>query len=94
VATVRSLTEAGAGEQLDVATFEPRVHPIPVKLDFMQPVVAVRRLLHQRGELRLDPGGRSRVRWQGEPLRPEPLGEIAVRKQFNRLHVQPFRRFE
>jgi hypothetical protein len=53
--------EPGAGQQLDRAAVEPRMHAVAVELDFVQPVVAVRRRVDQLGELRHDPF------WQSGP---------------------------
>ena len=34
------------------------MHPVPIELEFVEPVGAVRCLLNQLGKLRFDPGGR------------------------------------
>ena len=47
--------EARAGQQLDGAAVEPRVHPVAVEFDFVQPVVAFRRGVDQLRELRRNP---------------------------------------
>jgi hypothetical protein len=49
---------ASAGQDLHSAAIETRVHPIPIQLDLMQPVGAIRGLFDESGELRLDPGWR------------------------------------
>ena len=54
--------EACAGQQLDVAAVDARVHAVAVVLDLVQPAVARRRLVYQARELRLDPFGRPRCR--------------------------------
>ncbi len=50
--------EAGAGQQPDVAAFDAGVHAIAVVLDLVKPVRAVRCLVDEPRELRLDPSGR------------------------------------
>ena len=57
--------EAGAGQQLDVAAVDARMHAVAVVLDLVQPAVARRRLVYQARELRLDPFGRPMVRSHG-----------------------------
>ena len=52
--------EAGAGQQPDRATVQPRMHPIAVEFDFVQPFRSVRRLVDEFGELRFDPTGERR----------------------------------
>ena len=47
--------QAGSGEQLDLVAIDPRVHPVTVILDLVQPVLARRRLIYQARKLRLDP---------------------------------------
>ena len=54
--------ESGAGEQLDVATVDPRVHSVPVVLDLVHPGGTGRRLIDEARELRLDPLQRVRRR--------------------------------
>ena len=48
--------EAGAGQQPDRTAFEPRMHPVAVELEFVQPLGPVWRLIDEFGELRFDPG--------------------------------------
>jgi len=47
--------EASAGQELDLPRIQPGVHAIAVVLDFVQPIVARRDLVHGTRELRLDP---------------------------------------
>ena len=49
--------EAGAGEQVDGAAVEARMHAVAVEFDFVQPLVALRRRIDQLRELRRDPLG-------------------------------------
>ncbi len=46
--------EAGARHQADSATVEAPGHPVAVKFDIVQPLVAVRRLTNKLGQLRRD----------------------------------------
>src|SRR5205823_5863161 len=53
--------EPGAGEELNGAAVEARMHAVAVEFDFVQPLVALRRRIDQLRELRRDPlrqGGR------------------------------------
>src|SRR5215470_15380638 len=45
-------------QDLHSASVEPGVHPIPIELDLVQPVGAVRCFFNELGELRLDPSRR------------------------------------
>jgi hypothetical protein len=47
--------EPGAGEQGDRPMVEARMQPVAVKFDFMEPLVAVGRVVGNRGELRPHP---------------------------------------
>jgi hypothetical protein len=47
--------EPGAGQQLDGAAVEARMHAVAVEFDFVQPLVAVRGGVDQLGQLRRDP---------------------------------------
>jgi hypothetical protein len=47
--------QPGAGQQLDRAAVEPRMHAVAVIFDFMQPLIAVRRSLDQLRQLRCNP---------------------------------------
>ena len=60
--------EPGAGQQLDRAAVEPRMHAVTVELDFVQPLVAFRRRLDQLRELWRDPY-RQRGRRDAPPAR-------------------------
>lgn len=51
--------EPVAGEKPHLAMVEARMHAVTVELDFVQPLVALRRGVDQPGELRLDPFGQS-----------------------------------
>jgi hypothetical protein len=44
--------EPGARQQLDRTAVEPRMHAVAVELDYVQPLVAVRRGVDQLRELR------------------------------------------
>jgi hypothetical protein len=44
--------QAGARQQLDLATVDAGVRPVAVVLDLMDPVLARRRLVYQARELR------------------------------------------
>ena len=52
--------EAGAGQQPDRAPVQPRMHPVAVEFEFVQPLRPVRWLVDQFGELRFHPGGQRR----------------------------------
>jgi hypothetical protein len=43
-------------QDLRFARIEPGVHPIPIELEFVKPVGAVRGFLNELGKLRFDPG--------------------------------------
>ena len=60
--------EPGAGQQLDRAVVEPRMHAVAVIFDFVQPVVAFRRGVDQLGQLWPDPL-RQRDRLAAPPAR-------------------------
>ena len=54
--------EAVAGQQPHPAMVEPGMHAEAVVFDFVQPLVAVRRLLHELRQLRPDPLGKRGAR--------------------------------
>ena len=47
--------EAGARQQSHGAAIEARMHAVAVELDFVQPLVALRRRVDQLRQLRRDP---------------------------------------
>src|ERR1044072_2221073 len=47
--------EAGAGEELDVAAIDARVHAVAIVLDFMKPAGSGGRFVNEARQLRLDP---------------------------------------
>jgi hypothetical protein len=63
------------------------VHPISVELDLVQPAVALRRRLHQRGELRLDPVGSTSLK-----ATRVFQGKRAVRVKLDGVGVKPLDR--
>ena len=52
--------EPGAGQKPDRAPVQPGVHPVAVKFKFVQPLVSIRWLIYQFGQLRFDPGWQRR----------------------------------
>ena len=47
--------EPGGGKQLHSKAVETRMHAVAVELDFVEPLIALRRRVDERGELRPDP---------------------------------------
>jgi hypothetical protein len=55
-----SPVERGAGQEVDRAAVEARMHPVAVELELVQPLWPIGRLVDQLGELRFNPTGERR----------------------------------